>query len=239
MSATASIDEVQARIQAIQSRFGIVGDSGGSGTAFQDALNNVLGMGAGDSTTFNQSLDLSDTSSGESVVSAAEKYIGVPYKWGGTDPNTGLDCSGLVQRAYADVGISMPRVAADQARQGTAVPSLAQAKPGDLVAFGSPVDHIGIYIGNNKMVVAPHKGDKVKIEDVYTTPTAIRRIIPDNASSSFTSSLRSYGATSNAISSSLSSKYNSLFEQAGSKYGLSPNLLAAVAKQESGFNASA
>ena len=55
--------------------------------------------------------------------------------------------------------------------------ALAQAQPGDLIAFGSPVDHIGIYAGNNKMIVAPSRGDVVKIQDVYRDPVAIRRII--------------------------------------------------------------
>jgi cell wall-associated NlpC family hydrolase len=67
-------------------------------------------------------------------------------------------------------------VSRDQARAGTAVASLA-ARPGDLVAFGSPVDHIGIYAGNNTMVVAPHRGDVVKVQRITRTPTAIRRVV--------------------------------------------------------------
>ena len=55
--------------------------------------------------------------------------------------------------------------------------SLADARPGDLIAFGSPVDHIGIYAGDNKMVVAPRTGDVVKVQEVYRTPTAIRRVV--------------------------------------------------------------
>jgi hypothetical protein len=61
---------------------------------------------------------------------------------------------------------------------GTPVDSLADAQPGDLVAFGEPVDHIGIYAGNGLMVVAPKTGDVVKVQNVYDTPTAIRRVLP-------------------------------------------------------------
>jgi soluble lytic murein transglycosylase-like protein len=172
--------------------------------------------------------------------------------WGGTDPKTGLDCSGLVQRAYADLGVKLPRVAADQARQGTPVASLSQAKPGDLVAFGSPVDHIGIYAGDNKMVVAPKRGDVVKIQEITRTPTAIRRILPDTApgpmSISGTNPLAGFiglipsvapAASAGAASGGGASAYDSLFQTAGAKYGVSPDLLSAVARAESGYNPAA
>jgi hypothetical protein len=115
---------------------------------------------------------------GSAVVADASQYLGVPYKWGGTDPSVGLDCSGLVQLTYKDLGISLPRGAAAQAQMGTPVASLDQAQPGDLVAFGSPVDHIGIYAGNGTMIVAPHTGAQVRYEKISVTPTAIRRIVP-------------------------------------------------------------
>src|SRR5688500_8733548 len=73
--------------------------------------------------------------SGSDVVANATRYLGVPYRWGGADPATGLDCSGFVQQVYEDLGVDLPRVSRDQARAGTAVPDLASAKPGDLVAF--------------------------------------------------------------------------------------------------------
>ena len=126
---------------------------------------------------------------GEDVVADAKKYLGIPYVWGGTNPAKGLDCSGLVQLVYKDMGISLPRTAAQQATQGDKVASLAQAKPGDLVAFGTPVDHIGIYAGNNKMIVAPKRGDVVKVQDIYETPVAIRRILPENTGTSSASQL--------------------------------------------------
>ncbi len=242
MSASEAIANVQSRIAEIQTRLnGGARATTNSNASFQTTLNSVLG----ESTTNNLVDSLSSYSSsssndgGSAAVDAGMKYLGTPYVYGSNDPSKGLDCSSLLQRAYADVGISLPRVAADQAREGTAVPSLAQAKPGDLVAFGSPVDHIGMYVGNNKMLVAPHSGDVVKIQDVYKTPTAIRRIVPDMGSSVSSSFGAATSLNSSGIGSSLRSQYDSLFTQAGAKYGLPPNLLAAVAKQESGFNARA
>lgn len=114
---------------------------------------------------------------GDDVIAAAKKYLGVPYVWGGTS-TAGLDCSGLVQRAFADVGIDLPRVSRDQAKTGEAVASLADAQPGDLVAFGSPVDHIAIYLGDNMILEAPQPGSSVHITEMYRTPTAIRRVVP-------------------------------------------------------------
>lgn len=120
----------------------------------------------------------SGPATGEQIVALAERHLGVPYRWGGTDPAHGLDCSGLVQVVFRDAGIELPRVSRDQARVGTPVASLADARPGDLVAFGSPVDHIGIYAGNGEMVVAPQTGDVVKVQKIGSrVPTAIRRVV--------------------------------------------------------------
>lgn len=111
------------------------------------------------------------------VMDAASRYLGVPYRWGGTDPATGLDCSGFVQRVYADLGISLPRVSVDQAKQGSPVASLDQARPGDLVFWNGSPNHIGIYDGGGRMIVAPRTGDVVKFQDITRTPDAIRRIL--------------------------------------------------------------
>ena len=179
----------------------------------------------------------------DQVVSDARTYLGVPYVWGGTDPAKGLDCSGLVQRVYADLGIDLPRVSQDQARVGTAVPSLAQARPGDLVCFGTPADHIGIYIGDHKMIVAPKSGDVVKVQDVYRTPSTIRRVLPESAPAmSLAAPGGPAGAAAGAASGALAAApaaYRSLFEDAGRRYGVAPGLLAAVAKVESGFSRTA
>jgi cell wall-associated NlpC family hydrolase len=241
---------VQARIAAIHRMFapsalgGVPSPTGTTRSTNQGAgdfaatLARLTSGAAGDPTGSG-----SGAVTGEQVVAGARKYLGVPYVWGGTDPAKGLDCSGLVQLVYKNLGIGLPRVSQDQARVGTEVPSLAQAKPGDLLVFGKAADHIGIYIGGNKMIVAPKAGDVVKVQDVYRTPSTIRRVLPESADL-FARSLTSATSVGGSASSSSSSRamaaapaaYRTLFEQAGRRHGVSPDLLAAVAQTESGFN---
>src|SRR4051794_4382059 len=126
MGAHEAIADVTSRIAAIQTRFGVPAAATAS-TPFSRVLAaaTVGSTGAGSATGVGRVGPASMAVTGQSAVASAEKYLGVPYVWGGTDPATGLDCSGLVQRAYADLGVDLPRVAADQARQGTPVATLA------------------------------------------------------------------------------------------------------------------
>lgn len=183
---------------------------------------------------------------GQDVVAQARKYLGVPYLWGGTNPKVGLDCSGFIQLVYKKLGISLPRVSQDQAHEGRRVKSLKDAKPGDLLTFGNPATHIGLYVGNGKMMHAPHSGSVVHIVDLdkyYRKPTDIRRVLPDAAAAATSAGAKTSKAskTSGASGADVSAAlrkvpYADLFIKAGQKYNISPALLAAVAKAESGFN---
>ena len=97
------------------------------------------------------------------VVGIAMQYLGVPYVWGGASPS-GFDCSGFVMFVYAQVGVSLPHLAAAQFNYGTPVSS-DQLEPGDLVFFDG-LGHVGIYIGGGQFIHAPHTGDVVKISSL-------------------------------------------------------------------------
>jgi cell wall-associated NlpC family hydrolase len=98
---------------------------------------------------------------------------GIMYVWGGTSPSQGFDCSGLVQYAYAQQGVSLPRTAQGQYGVGQSV-SRDALQPGDLVFFGSPgnIYHEGIYVGNNQMVNAATFGTPVRVQAVWPTEFA-------------------------------------------------------------------
>ncbi|MGY1682073.1 NlpC/P60 family protein [Geodermatophilus sp. SYSU D01176] len=104
---------------------------------------------------------------GGSVQAAIDRALaqrGKPYVWAAGGPNS-FDCSGLVQYAFKAAGVDLPHSSRMQSQMGTPV-SRAEARPGDLVAFYSPVSHIGIYLGNGQMVHAPTSGDVVKISNI-------------------------------------------------------------------------
>ncbi len=109
------------------------------------------------------------------VVDTAKAYLGTDYTYGGSSPSTGFDCSGLVQYAHAQAGLSIPRVSSAQAAGGVSVPR-AQLRIGDVVCFNSPVSHVGVYLGGGKFIHSPKTGDVVKITSLSAMNlTAIRR----------------------------------------------------------------
>lgn len=99
-----------------------------------------------------------------SVVQTALDAMGAPYKWGGSDAN-GYDCSGLIQYAYRQHGILLPRVSRDQARMGELIDrDVAQLKPGDILGFsinGNGVSHVGLYVGDGQFIHSSSAGVKL------------------------------------------------------------------------------
>ena len=223
---------VQSRISEIQARF-LTAPRPATANADWTAAAAAAGLTGTGATSATTAGAASATSEG-AVVTEARKYLGVPYLWGGTDPAKGLDCSGFTKLVYGNLGIELPRTSSQQATAGTAVASLADARPGDLVFFdhdGSRpgIDHVGIYVGDGKMIAAPQAGEVVKVQDVGD-PAVIRRVLP--AGSAAPAAAASGGSLAGV-------PYADLFTRAGSRHGVDPALLAAVAQQESGFNASA
>ena len=103
------------------------------------------------------------------AVQVALREVGARYVWGGENPGSGFDCSGLVQFAYARAGVQLPRIAQTQHDAGPALPSGTDPAAGDLVFFGADtvnVTHVGIALGQGRMVDAPHTGALVRVEPI-------------------------------------------------------------------------
>lgn len=103
----------------------------------------------------------------DDLVAAARAELGSPYVFGAEGPDT-FDCSGLMQYVFAQVGVKLPRTAAEQQ---AAVSKVSNPVPGDLVFWGYPATHVALYIGQGKIIAAPEPGDVVKVQNVYGSPT--------------------------------------------------------------------
>jgi cell wall-associated NlpC family hydrolase len=179
-----------------------------SATDFAAALQAVDGTAAASSATATGDALASGSVTGDAVVQSALKYQGVPYVLGG-ESKSGMDCSGLVQRSFADLGISVPRLVHQQQTIGQEVGSLKDAKPGDLIVLNGG-DHIAIYAGGGKVIHAPYEGRTVSLQKAWFTDediVTIRRVVPGAAPAataaatspaSLLSSLGSWGATTSS-----------------------------------------
>ncbi len=102
------------------------------------------------------------------VARTAERFVGIPYQWGGTTVVDGMDCSGFTKAVYNLCGVNIPRTSREQYNAGNHV-SKGDLQDGDLVFFGSSeasINHVGIYTGNGKFVHAPKRGEDIKTASV-------------------------------------------------------------------------
>jgi cell wall-associated NlpC family hydrolase len=105
------------------------------------------------------------------VVTTGEQYIGTPYRYGGTSPRTGFDCSGFVQYVYGQQGVNLPRTSRQMAGAGIAVnPSRRSLEVGDLMLFsqGGRISHVAIYAGNGRFIHSSSSGNGVRYDDLDT-----------------------------------------------------------------------
>jgi cell wall-associated NlpC family hydrolase len=139
--------------------------------AFQSRVNAAMSAAASDPSLIDPNLP-APTQRIATVLGVARQQLGKPYVWGAVGPDS-FDCSGFTGYAYAAAGIALPRTAAQQYLAGSH-PRLTQLLPGDLLFWAtnlndaSSIDHMAMYLGNGLMIVAPHTGDIVKIQRVYS-----------------------------------------------------------------------
>ena len=109
----------------------------------------------------------SGAGAGSQAVALASQHAGQPYVYGAEGPSS-FDCSGFTQYIYGQMGISLPRTAAEQGNAVTMIPQ-SSARPGDLIFFGTPGSfyHVGIYAGNGQMWDAPKPGTSVQLQPIW------------------------------------------------------------------------
>jgi peptidoglycan DL-endopeptidase CwlO len=105
------------------------------------------------------------SSAARQAVAYAKAQLGKPYIWGAEGPR-GFDCSGLTMMAWKSAGVSIPRVSRAQYGIGRHINSMSALEPGDLVFFGHPIHHVGMYVGNGTMVEAPYTGANVRYHSI-------------------------------------------------------------------------
>ncbi|MFI7101130.1 NlpC/P60 family protein [Streptomyces sp. NPDC050161] len=137
------------------------GGDGGSGGGSTDGSGGSDGSGGG-------SDDGTSLTKAKKALAFARAQMGKPYVWGATGPNS-YDCSGLTQAAWKAAGVNLPRTTWDQVKTGERV-ATKDLQPGDLVFFFKDISHVGMYIGDGKMIHAPKPGASVRVESIYYMP---------------------------------------------------------------------
>jgi cell wall-associated NlpC family hydrolase len=116
--------------------------------------------------------DVPASAAARNVIRTGERYIGIPYRWGGDTPREGFDCSGFTRHVFARHGIAIPRTSRQQATIGRRLPrSWRSVRPGDLVMFansGGRINHVAIYAGNNRILHSTSSGGGVRYDDLRT-----------------------------------------------------------------------
>lgn len=235
-----SVSDVSSRIAQIQSQLALLAPPAAAGpsAAFAASMGAAATVALGTAATAGSPTGSTGGAGAEAVIAEARKYVGMPYVWGGSSPaDGGMDCSGLIQYVYGEHGVDLPRVSADQARAGTPVASMAEARPGDLIAWDNSgrnvgADHIAIYLGGNKMLEAPRTGLDIRVIDVPSTPDYIRRVLPEAPAA--TAGALAGAAADGRVGGA--TPFADLFNRAAAKHGVAAPLLAAIARQESAFD---
>lgn len=167
-------EERRAEEQAAQAEAAGSGDDGGQSES--DGGSSDGGSSGGDSSGGGSSIGNVDASGRAlQAIDFAMAQLGEPYVYGATGPNS-WDCSGLTGAAWAAAGVSLPRSSSQQAGAGQSV-STSSMSPGDLVFYYSPISHVGIYLGNGKLLHAPNPSSSVSIVPVDSMPiSTVRRV---------------------------------------------------------------
>ena len=213
-----SYADVVTQMQAIQTQLAQLGLAGTAATKASSTANATTFASALDSAASAPAVSTATTAStdgtlispngvtGDDVVQAALAYKGVPYVLGG-ESKSGIDCSGLVQAAFKNLGIDVPRLVHQQQTVGQEVDSLKDAQPGDLIVLNGG-DHIAIYMGNDTVLHAPYPGRTVSVQKAWfddSDITSIRRIVPATDGATATTGSTGTAATTAAASGILGS----------------------------------
>jgi cell wall-associated NlpC family hydrolase len=139
--------------------------SGGSGSGGSGGSTSTSGQTSTHSSPSASPSASAPSSAAGQALAYARAQLGKPYEWAAEGPST-FDCSGLTMMAWRSAGVSIPRTAEQQSTIGRHISSQADLEPGDLVFFGSPIHHVGIYAGNGTMIEAPYTGQVVRYHSI-------------------------------------------------------------------------